>query len=669
MPAGSRDRLAEEAEQQAILEAGLAGLVPPPGDELQDFMPDPECDAPLWWRAEPPEGIAAAPAGSPAQAEPHVAGARVEAATAADAGSAAAEGAFTADGAAEAWPGAGFADGEVLDQLVPGPALAGLAEDVLAAGLPGLDDDQLVGVLAAVRRLGSWTTAMEADAVTELTRRRGASGHSRDLDFLAEEIAIALRMSSQAGDGLVSFCAGLAQLPATLAALRAGRIDRLRAMAIVEELSWLDQARALAVEQLLIGPAADMTSGQLRARARQAVQAADPEAAERRRRERQRDARVQLWCEPSGTAGLAGRDLPTAAALAADARIDTQARALKAAGASATLTQLRAAVFLALLAGQDVNIMLAAILGAPPADATPDQDASAVTAPPGSPDTPSPQPRSDRDPTASPDRPATPTGPAAGSGSAPPPGPADGPGSAPPPGPAASPGSAPPPGPAAGPGASGVDAPAGSGAAAAGDGLVLRGSVHLTVPLNTWLGFSASPGEIAGFGPADAGTCRELADRIAASGGSRWCLSITDAAGHAIAHACASRPPPAGPGEASGWLGRLKVFRIESENCSHARESPGYRVPDSLHHIVKTRQRTCAAPGCRRRASRCDDDHTLAYDRGGRSCECNLAPLCRRHHRAKQSEGWHLEQPEPGILVWTLPHRRRYTVGPGIYPA
>jgi hypothetical protein len=26
------------------------------------------------------------------------------------------------------------------------------------------------------------------------------------------------------------------------------------------------------------------------------------------------------------------------------------------------------------------------------------------------------------------------------------------------------------------------------------------------------------------------------------------------------------------------------------------------------------------------------------------------APLCRRHHRMKQRQGWRLEQPAPGIL-------------------
>ena len=33
-------------------------------------------------------------------------------------------------------------------------------------------------------------------------------------------------------------------------------------------------------------------------------------------------------------------------------------------------------------------------------------------------------------------------------------------------------------------------------------------------------------------------------------------------------------------------------------------------------------------PGCS--DARCDLDHTTAWDQGGRTCECNLAPLCKR---------------------------------------
>jgi hypothetical protein len=80
------------------------------------------------------------------------------------------------------------------------------------------------------------------------------------------------------------------------------------------------------------------------------------------------------------------------------------------------------------------------------------------------------------------------------------------------------------------------------------------------------------------------------------------------------------------------------------------------------------RQRRCSFPGCRRPAVRCDVDHTVPFDQGGATCECNLAPLCRRHHQAKQAPGWHLTQDQPGIMTWRTPSGRTYTTHPEPYP-
>jgi len=116
------------------------------------------------------------------------------------------------------------------------------------------------------------------------------------------------------------------------------------------------------------------------------------------------------------------------------------------------------------------------------------------------------------------------------------------------------------------------------------------------------------------------------------------------------------------------WLASLDFTWLERGTCSHSREVAGYRPTRMQRELVKVRQRTCSFPGCRRPARVCDDDHTTPYDRGGRTCECNLAPLCRRHHRAKQAPGWSLTQAEPGVLVWTAPHGRGYTVTADTYP-
>jgi len=83
---------------------------------------------------------------------------------------------------------------------------------------------------------------------------------------------------------------------------------------------------------------------------------------------------------------------------------------------------------------------------------------------------------------------------------------------------------------------------------------------------------------------------------------------------------------------------------------------------------VKIRQRTCINPICSHPAIKCDDDHTLPYHQGGRTCECNLGPASRGCHRTKQAPGWRLEQPTPGTFLWHLPSGRTITSTPDPYP-
>jgi hypothetical protein len=102
--------------------------------------------------------------------------------------------------------------------------------------------------------------------------------------------------------------------------------------------------------------------------------------------------------------------------------------------------------------------------------------------------------------------------------------------------------------------------------------------------------------------------------------------------------------------------------------CDHRQAERRYRPSRTLQHQIRARNATCTAPGCGHRAARCDLDHTDPYHQGGRSCPCNLSPLCRHHHRCKQAEGWWLSQPEPGVLVWHTPAGRSYTTTPTQYP-
>jgi hypothetical protein len=495
--------------------------------------------------------------------------------------------------------GAGFASGGPLDQLAPGPVLAGFTAEAWSEGLGQLSDDELVGVLRAARRMCSWQAALELAAVTELDDRRVAqaarSGDPRASAHTAEELAAALILTGRSADTLLDLAAALARLAGVRAALAEGMIDRARAVVFAQELVTVDDDHAAAIAAAILPRAGEMTTGQLRAALRRAVLALDPDAAIRRREKAEKDARVETWQETSGTGALSGRDLPPAEAIAADRRLDAFARWLADHGVEGSHDRLRAMAYTALLLGRPVDTLL------PESDGHGD-------------------------------------GHGHGHGD----GDGDGPRIPEPAGASGSPGW-----------------PAG-----------LAGWVNLTMPLASYLGdSSASPGEVAGLGPLDAAACRDLAAAIGGTPGSRWCLTLTDRDGRAVAHGCA-RAGPGPPGsDLVPWLSGLRLSTLESGICTHQRESRGYRPSPALRHLIKIRQRTCSFPGCRRSAARCDDDHTRPHDQGGRTCECNMSPLCRRHHRAKQAPGWHLEQPEPGILVWTLPHGRRYTVAPGTYPA
>ena len=335
--------------------------------------------------------------------------------------------------------------------------------------------------------------------------------------------------------------------------------------------------------------------------------------------------------------------------LEADQHLTERARHLREAGQPGTLDELRARAY------------LDALLGREPAPAP-----SAEPAEPAAPGQP-----------AGPGEPAGPGAPA----SAPPSGPST---STPPPGPPAPSAGAPPSagagpagaGPSAGAGpagagpSAGAARSAGAGPSAApaaltgptGPGGRLAARINLTVPLATLLGLPGGPGgpgDIGGFGPIDPALARDITARAAAHPSTSWSLTITHT-GQAIAHgpiparrarrflSHPRRPHDGGPGDGGpgdGGRGRRPPERprppgrppgsgdltvtltpLARDGCDHRTEEFRYQPGQRLQNLIRARTATCSAPGCRRPAARCDLDHTIAFDHGGRSCECNLAP-------------------------------------------
>ncbi|MGD9959049.1 HNH endonuclease signature motif containing protein, partial [Nocardioides sp.] len=87
-------------------------------------------------------------------------------------------------------------------------------------------------------------------------------------------------------------------------------------------------------------------------------------------------------------------------------------------------------------------------------------------------------------------------------------------------------------------------------------------------------------------------------------------------------------------------------------------------IPERLHEQTTLREVHCAFPRCTRPARTCDHDHTAPHAQGGRTCTCNLAPLCRRHHRLKTHTRWTYTTPTPGTHHWTTPHGHTYLTNP-----
>jgi hypothetical protein len=512
----------------------------------------------------------------------------------------------------------GFGQRGVLDELGPGPELAMLLPG--ARDMAGLADGQLTGAVRGWRRLGSWAAAMEHAAVAELAGRRigearaaGASVDDADR-YAAAEVGAALTLTRCSAESLVGRALALAELPATRAGLAAGAIDVPRALVLVTGTAGLAGDLARQVEAQVLPAAAGQTTGELRAEVSRAVIAADPGAAARRQAAAQKSARVEQWAEPSGTAALAGRDLPPADALAAGNRLTALAAALRADGAAGGMDLLRAQVFLALLLGRPAAAPAQPAApepgpGAGPAENTENTGHDAGTA------------RDD------------------GSGGHRSPAPAGGLAGRP------------------GPLTRVLAGPAGPQAP------VFGGSVNLTVPLQALQGLSGQPSEVAGFGPVTAATASQI---LAMSGPRlRWCITVVDAQGRAAGHGCAARVAVA-PG--GGWQITVTVRALAEGGCGHDTQAGGYRPPPRLRHLIQVRHRRCVFPGCRRPASQCDLDHTIPFNQGGRTCACNLAPLCRFHHLIKHALGWRLDQPHPGELVWTSPAGWTYTVQPGAHP-
>ena len=151
----------------------------------------------------------------------------------------------------------------------------------------------------------------------------------------------------------------------------------------------------------------------------------------------------------------------------------------------------------------------------------------------------------------------------------------------------------------------------------------ITATVTVTVPVLTVTGQSKEPAMLQGSGPIPIDVALELA------------------------------------GTASRWD---RVMTHPYTGCVMAVDR--YNPTKKLRRFLVARDETCRFPGCRRPSMTCDGDHTTPYAKGGKTCICNLACLCRRHHTLKHSPGWSLTQLSNGRIRWGTPLGKLYNSDP-----
>jgi hypothetical protein len=251
------------------------------------------------------------------------------------------------------------------DAPAPSGRLALLADEVSGTGrrCPGATGNELAGLLRAWAAVESWAAGAKLGVIAELIRRDetppGAGRHGDLPDAwspsLRHELAAALSCSAQSAETTAWLAwEQQARLPGTGALLGDGTLTPAKARAVTETFRYLTDADAARAEALILDQLAGKTYPQVLRLAGHAALAVDPGLAERRREQAQRkDARVTLFREQQGTAGLSGRDLPPDEALAAMASVNARAQDYEDCGAfgATPMDVLRAYAYLDLLNG------------------------------------------------------------------------------------------------------------------------------------------------------------------------------------------------------------------------------------------------------------------------------------------------------------------------------
>ena len=636
-------------------------------------------------------------------------------------------------------PHADFGHAGAWAEALPSAALAVALEKAAGPGelYDGAGTDALVGITRQWAAIESWAAASKLAALRAMTREdadgRPLLRRRVDLpdgwdDSLTYEISGALAMGPVSAGNLASLAwtlgtrlAGIGRL------LAAGMLTLPKARLVAQIFEPLAEDEAVRAEALILGDLAGKTYPQVEKLAWRAALAVAPDAAERRRTRAERDARVTVFREDSGTVGLSGRDLPAADALAGHANVLARAGLYAASGMfpGHADSSLHVLAYLDLLNGVSTQDRIAFAANAavePPSAPGPDDGDGGTEDPgdgeggPDEPDDSGPDEPDDSEPDepddSGPDEPddSEPDEPDDSGRNGPhePAGPTE-------------------------PGDSEPQEPdhGGPGKPEDPQGPPSSPLAEVTVPLATLQRQAERAGDNRLLGPLDPALARDLAAAAARSPRSRWEITVVDENGYATGYGIGrprrgsgQEPPPTGPpgcelparvnititekllrqseaqaaqplpgsqprpgappgpwtftpGKPGTWTltlpgGRPLAVRFDvvpTYDCDHRYQVTSYLPGDRLRRLVAVRDHECTWPPCSRAARESDFEHAVPYDKGGVTDACNAGARSRRCHQVKQMPGWTVTQPKPGWHVWTTPTGRSYVQEPWRYTA
>jgi hypothetical protein len=548
-----------------------------------------------------------------------------------------------------------------MKELAPGAFLAVAVEAFASGDLSGRPAAELLGAAGAARKIAAWIAAAGMRIEAEFAARNMDSDpETGELEVdrsAAVELAAETRLTrTGAKVTLERSHAGVQRFGKCLGLLTFGFTDPWSMNAVADGLTVLDDEAAARADKWLAERIAGKTVGQVRAKVREVLMMLDPEGTERRREEGSKRRRLQVFQEASGNGSVSVREGNVADVLAIQANADRWARIMRAAGIEGPLDLLRADAVTALMLEQHP------VTGAPRPAGTADPMTPAAGRDGGPWDGLLPQ---DQDPAEAAEDPDAqnfdPWAPREDDD----------------------------------PFAKGTVKPASQGAPQA--------VIHILAAAGALDGTSNAPVQVAGFGPLPGTAGRDLIAAASQNPATRWCITEVDDQGLATAHGCARGPrrwtppqratgppatgppatgPPAtgpprrdplnpgppGPQVTSFLHGLNVTFEpIARGECDHRHAEPQHDPSRKLRHLVLARNAGCVAPGCSGTGVKADLDHTVAWADGGISCECNLGPMTKAHHRCKHSTGWTVTSNQPGWFTWTGPAGLSHMTGPTRY--